>query len=143
MTRALVVHHDIDLADQEVESLRRLGYEVEQCEGPTSGSCPILSGSTCDLAASADVLVYDAWSSGDVTGAGDLINGLRELHRDVPMVITTPGIGYSWEPADDRGVVELQGQPTGARLHEAIQQAIAGNTGRTITAGPPEQEGEG
>ena len=27
MTRVLVVHHDVDLADQEVDTLRRLGYE--------------------------------------------------------------------------------------------------------------------
>jgi len=125
MTRALVVHHDIDLADQEVESLRRLGYEVEQCSGPTGNTCPILNGGTCDLAASADVLVYDAWASGDADGSGDLIGGLRHTHPEVPIVVTTPGIGYAWETAD-RGVVELQGQPTGQRLHEAIQRAIAG-----------------
>jgi hypothetical protein len=137
MTRALVVHHDIDLADQEVESLRRLGYEVEQCSGPTANSCPVLNGSTCDLAATADVLVYDAWSSGDTSGSGDLIAGLRELHPDVPMVITTPGIGYTWEPGEDRGVVELQGQPTGANLHRAIQQAMGG-TPATADDGQPE-----
>jgi hypothetical protein len=125
MTRALVVHHDIDLADQEVESLRRLGYEVGQCSGPTANTCPILNGGTCDLAANADVLVYDAFASGDTGGSGDLIRGLRETHPQVPIVITTPGIGYTWEPAADPGVVELQGQPTGARLHEAIQRAIA------------------
>ena len=126
MTRALVVHHDIDLADQEVESLRRLGYDVEQCSGPTANTCPILQGGTCHLAAKADVLVYDVWASGDTDGSGDLISGLRQLHPSVPIVLTTPGIGYAWEPAADTGVVELQGQPTGARLHEAIQQAIAG-----------------
>ncbi len=132
MTRALVVHHDIDLADQEVESLRRLGYEVDQCSGPTANTCPILNGGTCDLAANADVLVYDAWASGDTGGSGELINGLRRTHPKVPIVLTTPGIGYSWEPDADPGVVELQGQPTGARLHEAIQQALA-NLERTET----------
>src|SRR5512133_3589991 len=80
MTRALVVHHDIDLADQEVESLRRLGYQVEQCSGPTANSCPILAGGTCKLAAESDVLVYDAWASGDIDGSEDLILGLRRAH---------------------------------------------------------------
>jgi hypothetical protein len=126
MTHALVVHHDIDLADQEVESLRRFGYEVSQCSGPTASSCPILNGGACELAGLADVLVYDAFASGDAAGSGALISGLRELHPDVPIVVTTPGIGYSWEPAGDPGVVELQGQPTGANLHQAIQQAISG-----------------
>jgi hypothetical protein len=126
MTRALVVHHDIDLADQEVESLRRLGYQVEQCSGPTANTCPVLAGRVCDMAERSDVLVYDAWASGDIEGSGELVAGLRRLHPRVPIVLTTPGVGYAWEPAADPGVVELQGQPTGARLHEAIQRAIEG-----------------
>jgi hypothetical protein len=125
MIRALVVHHDIDLADQEVESLRRFGYEVEQCSGPTANTCPVLNGGTCDMAARSDVLVYDAWASGDSDGSLDLIAGLRRVHPSVPIVLTVPGVGMSWEPSGDAGVVELQGQPTGARLHAAIQQAIA------------------
>ena len=130
MTRALVVHHDIDLADQEVESLRRFGYEVEQCSGPTANTCPILNGGDCVLAEEADVMVYDAFASGDIDGSAELIAGLRRVHPSVPIVLTVPGIGYSWEPFDDPGVVELQGQPTGARLHEAIQQAIEGVRGQ-------------
>jgi hypothetical protein len=129
MTRALVVHHDIDLADQEVASLRRLGYDVEQCSGPTANTCPVLNGGTCTLAEEADVLVYDAWASGDMDGSGELISGLRQTHPTVPIVLTTPGLGYAWEPSSDPGVVELQGQPTGARLHEAIQKAISGLKG--------------
>ena len=125
MTRALVVHHDIDLADQEVESLRRFGYEVEQCSGPTANTCPILNGGSCDMAERSDVLVYDVWASGDIDGSGALIEGLRRVHPRVPIVLTTPGPGFSWEPTADPGVVELSGQPTGANLHTAIQQAIA------------------
>jgi hypothetical protein len=125
MTKALVVHHDIDLADQEVESLRRLGYEVEQCSGPTANTCPVLNGSDCVLAQEADVLVYDAWASGDMDGSFDLIAGLRRIHPTVPIVLTVPSVGFAWEPSDDPGVVELQGQPTGVRLHDAIQRALA------------------
>lgn len=126
MTRALVVHHDIDLADQEVESLRRFGYEVEQCSGPTGNTCPVLNGGTCQLAADSDVLIYDAWADGDSDGAFQLIADLRRVHPQVPIVLTFPGIGmtgFDDEPA--HGVVPLLGQPTGARLHEAIQQALA------------------
>jgi len=126
MTRALVVHHDIDLADQEVESLRRFGYEVEQCSGPTANTCPVLNGGDCILAEEADVMVYDAFASGDIDGSAELIVALRRIHPSVPIVLTVPGIGYAWEPSGDPGVVELQGQPTGVRLHEAIQQAIEG-----------------
>lgn len=127
MTRALVVHHDIDLADQEADSLRRLGYTVEQCSGPTANTCPILNGGRCDLADRADVLVYDAWASGDSDGSGALVAGLRRVHPSVPIVLTYPGIALS--SVDDEpvhGVVPLLGQPTGARLHEAIQAALAG-----------------
>jgi hypothetical protein len=126
MTRALIVHHDIDLADQEVESLRRLGYEVEQCSGPTANTCPILNGGECHLADEADVMVYDAWASGDIEGSAELIIGLRRAHPEVPIVLTTPSVGFAWEPINDPGVVELGGQPTGANLHAAIQQALAG-----------------
>ena len=134
MTRALVVHHDIDLADQEVESLRRLGYVVEQCSGPTANTCPILNGGECFLAEEADVMVYDAWASGDMDGSAELIEGLRRAHPEVPIVLTVPGVGYAWENTADPGVVELQGQPTGARLHEAIQQALEAVRGTGDTA---------
>lgn len=126
MIRALVVHHDIDLADQEVESLRRFGYDVVQCSGPTANTCPILNGGSCDLAERSDVLVYDAWASGDADGSSELIEGLRRVHPRVPIVLTYPGIGMSNmddEPA--HGVVTMLGQPTGANLHEAIQRALA------------------
>ena len=127
MTRALVVHHDIDLADQEVESLRRLGYEVEQCSGPTANTCPILNGGSCDMAARSDVLVYDAWASGDQDGSAELIEGLRRVHPTVPIVLTYPGIGFSGDDVDPgHGVVAMFGQPSGANLDAAIKRAIAG-----------------
>jgi hypothetical protein len=125
VTRALVVHHDIDLADQEVESLRRFGYEVVQCSGPTANTCPVLNGGVCEMAERSDVLVYDAWASGDVDGSAELITGLRRVHPRVPIVLTTPSVGFAWEPVDDPGVIELQGQPTGANIHDAIQKVIA------------------
>ncbi|HEU4673697.1 MAG TPA: hypothetical protein VFS32_12440 [Candidatus Limnocylindrales bacterium] len=125
MRRALVVHHDIDLADQEADSLRRRGYEVRQCSGPTANRCPILAGNPCELADEADVLVYDAFASGDTEGARRLIEGLRRLHPDVPVVLTTPGLELEWMDEADLGrVVALSGQPTGERLDQAITQAL-------------------
>ena len=126
MTRALVVHHDIDLADQEADSLRRRGYDVRECSGPTGNRCPILAGRPCDLAETADVLVYDAFASGDVEGARALIEGLRRIHPDVPIVLTTPGLELDWMDERELGrVVALTGQPTGERLDEAISRALA------------------
>ena len=126
MTRVLVVHHDLDLAGQEADSLRRFGYEVVECGGPTRNRCPVLAGRPCDLAERADVLVYDAWASGDADGAETLIAGIREIHPDTPVVLTSPGLPLSWEETSgSHAVTMLTGQPTGARLHEAIQAALA------------------
>ena len=44
MTHVLVVHHDLDMADQESDWLRHAGFSVEQCAGPQYGPCPVLHG---------------------------------------------------------------------------------------------------
>jgi hypothetical protein len=126
MTRVLVVHHDLDLAGQEADSLRRFGYDVVECGGPTRKVCPVLAGRPCDLAERADVLVYDAWASGDADGAKALVENIRDIHAATPVVLTSPGLALSWEEeAGGHAVTVLTGQPTGARLHEAIQTALA------------------
>jgi hypothetical protein len=126
MTRVLVVHHDLDLGGQEVDSLRRFGYDVTECSGPTWNSCPVLAGRPCDLAERADVLVYDVWASGDADGSRTLIENIRDIHPATPLVLTSPGLELSWvESSGPHGVTTLTGQPTGARLHEAIQTAVS------------------
>ncbi len=126
MTKVLLVHHDIDLADQETDSLRRHGYEVLQCIGPIGAHCPILSGRRCEMADGADVLVYDAWVTGEPGGAQRLIEGLRALHPEVPVVLCASGIEPDWiETAGEHRVTPLVGVPTGDRLAAAIKQAIA------------------
>lgn len=125
MRRVLVVHHDIDLADQEAESLRRFGYQVEQCTGPAAYGCPVMRGERCMAVERADVLVYDVWSTGETDGGQRLVEGLRELHPDVPIVLTAPGMELDWvETSGAHRVVPLVGVPTGARLHEAISEAL-------------------
>jgi hypothetical protein len=119
MTRVLVVHHDVDLSDQEVDALRRRGYDTQQCLGPIGASCPILSGYACELAAGADVLVYDAFMTGEPDGARRLVEGMRELHPDLPIVL-------DWvETAGAHRVTPLVGHPTGDRLVTAIEAAIS------------------
>jgi hypothetical protein len=126
MTRVLVVNHDIDLADEEVDSLRRRGYDVRECLGPIGAHCPILAGRPCTLADEADVLVYDAWVTGEPDGAQRLIEGLRDIHPDVPVVLTASGIEPEWiETIGEHRVTPLVGTPTGARLAAAIEDAIA------------------
>jgi hypothetical protein len=126
MTRVLVIHHDIDLSDQEVDSLRRRGYDARQCLGPIGASCPILNGLPCDLADEADVLVYDAFVTGEPEGAQALIEGMREMHPEVPIVLVASGMEPEWmETVGVHGVTPLVGRPTGERLAEAIEAAIA------------------
>jgi hypothetical protein len=58
-------------------------------------------------------------------GSRTLITNIRDVHPDTPVILTTPGLELSWE--EDAGrhrVTSLIGQPTGARLHESIQQAL-------------------
>jgi hypothetical protein len=133
MTRVLVVNHDIDLADEEVDSLRRRGYDVRQCSGPIGASCPVIAGRPCPLADDADVLVYDAWSTGEPDGAQRLIEGLRDLHPDIPVVLTASGIEPEWiEIIGAHRVTPLVGIPTGNRLADAIDEAIAGRAAPSV-----------
>ena len=129
MTRVLVVHHDLDLAGQEVDLLRRFGYDVVECGGPTRNRCPVIAGRPCDLAEGADVLVYDAFASGDAEGARVLIENIRDIHPDTPVVLTSPGLALSWEETSgSHAVTVLTGQPTGARLDAAIRAALSPTT---------------
>jgi DNA-binding NtrC family response regulator len=126
MTRVLVVHHDIDLADQEVESLRRLGYEPIECSGPSGFSCPVLRGEHSPYVHDADVLVYDVWSTMESGSGRTLIQGLREMHPEIPIVLTAPGMELDWvETEGIHKVVPLVGVPTAERLDAAIKEAMA------------------
>ena len=93
----------------------------------------MLAGRPCDLAERADVLVYDVWASGDAEGARTLIENIRDIHPDTPVVLTSPGLQLSWEESiGSHAVTALLGQPTGARLDEAIQAALGADT-RAVT----------
>jgi len=130
--RVLVVHHDIDIADQETDELRHAGFEVEQCWGPQYTSCPVMRGEPCLAAERADVLLYDVWSTGESDGGRGLVDGLRELYPDKPVVLTAPGMELDWvETEGAHRVVPLVGVPTAARLVEAIHTATA--TGESTT----------
>ena len=126
MTRVLVVHHDIDLADQEIDSLRRLGYEPVGCAGPAGSPCPVLRGEHCPDVHNADVLVYDVWSTTETGSGRTLIEGLREMHPEIPIVLTAPGMELDWvETEGVHKVVPLVGAPTAEKLDAAIKEALA------------------
>ncbi|HEX9045238.1 MAG TPA: hypothetical protein VF802_09445 [Candidatus Limnocylindrales bacterium] len=126
MTRVLVVHHDLAISDQEADGLRRVGYDVEQCQGPIGGHpCPIMRGLPCPAADRADVLVYDAWAMADSDRGHELISHLRDDYPGKPVVLTSPGLELEWvETEGPHRVVPLVGVPTTARLHAAIEEAL-------------------
>ena len=125
MTRVLVVHHDADMADQESDWLRAAGYGVTECAGPQHGACPVLRGEHCPAVHDADVLVYDVWSAGDTESEQVLIERLRELHPEIPIVLTAPGVEFDWvETAGKHGVVALEGALSAAMLRKAVVQAL-------------------
>lgn len=127
MTRVLVVHHDADYADLEVEALRRSGYEVEECFGPTGAArpCPVLKGHPCQLADAADVLVYDVWVAGATAESRTLVDKLREQYPYKPIVLTSPGLEPDWvEDEETMQVVTLHEIPSKTRLQETIERAL-------------------
>jgi len=141
MTRVLVVHHDRDVADIQGDELRRAGYEVDQCAGPIGGSCPILRGERCWQVDLADVLLYDVWAFGD--GAAELINDLRDLHPDKPVVLTSPGIMLNWVEIEGRHrVTPVPWAATGGGLADAVENALKTAADRPAThpTSPPARE---
>ena len=65
--------------------------------------------------------------TGEPDGAQALIEGMRELHPDVPIVLVASGMEPAWmETAGLHGVTPLVGRPTGERLAEAIEAAHRG-----------------
>ena len=125
MTRVLVVYHDVDVADIEVDELRRAGYEVDQCAGPIGGDpCPVASGQPCWQVEQADVLVYDIWEGAH--GDADLIADVRRVHPDKPIVLTSSGsILDALEKNPELSDVPVLHAPTRASLLQAIERAVA------------------
>lgn len=66
--------------------------------------------------------------------------------RQRPVVLTAPGLELSWEQVTGRhAVTSLVGQPTGERLHVAIQAALAAaaqpGSGRAVADANAPSEG--
>ena len=135
--RVLVVHHDSGIAQAEATSLRRLGYDIEQCAGPKNSACPVMMGERCSAVDRADVLVYDVWATTESDGGRRLISELRELYPDIPVVLTSPGMLLDWvETEGAHKVTPLVGVPTSAGLDAAIREAL-GEAGEVSGSADP------
>lgn len=124
MTRVLVVHHDVDIADIEADGLRRMGYEVDQCAGPAGGGeCPVMRGLPCWQVDLADVLVYDVWAAGD--DGAELLEDIRRLYPDIPVVMTSGGLMLNWEQTHgEHSVTPANGPPNPSLLAAAVEAAL-------------------
>jgi DNA-binding NtrC family response regulator len=136
MTRVLVVHHDVDVADIEVDELRRAGYEVQQCAGPIGGdACPVLGGDRCWQVEWADVLVYDMFASGD--GRRELIDDIRDVHPEKPVVLTSPGLAFDWVETKGPHAVTPALAATRSELVAAVERALANADAAKAGTAPP------
>ena len=123
--RVLIVHRSEGVTVAEAEGLSRLGYEVETCMGPAYNACPVLRGDLCPAVELADVLIYDAWATNEAESSRRLIEGLRELYPETPVVVTVPGILLNWmETEGAHKVTPVVGVPTTEKLDEAIREAL-------------------
>jgi CheY-like chemotaxis protein len=123
MVKVLVVDHDVDLADLKVDTLRRAGFEVDQCGGPTHAltACPVLRGLPCWQVEWADVLVYDVWASG---WSGEELT--QDLHTQYPgkaIVLTSQGVDLGW--GADGTSTTVSGHQSPGALVEAVNAAYA------------------
>jgi DNA-binding NtrC family response regulator len=123
MTRVLLVYQDIDVADVEGDELRRLGYEVDRCAGPVGGEpCPVLRGEPCWQVEKADVLVYDVWKFG--RHGPDLVDDLRALHPDKPLVLTSSNPELGSIVVDEHQVPPIFHAPSRDSLPATIERAL-------------------
>jgi DNA-binding NtrC family response regulator len=125
MTRVLIVHRDHGVADQIAADLRGRGYETEQCGGPEQEPCPVVKDLPCPLVDRADVLVYDAWVAGDSAGGHHLVERLRDVYADLPVVLTSVDSSLDWvEHEGPERVVSLGSDPAPEQLQAAIETAL-------------------
>ena len=83
-------------ADDAIVRLRRLGYEVARCDGPTERSpCPLLTRGTCPLVDAAEVVVNalgPADAKGEIARATARSAGVLRIGED------GSGFGVATEP---------------------------------------------
>jgi hypothetical protein len=102
-------------------------------------ACPVLQGRPCWQVEAADVLVYDVWASGD--GRRALIEDLRDLHPDKPVVLTSGGLMLDWvESRGPHGVTPALGPPDQTVLAAAVEAALGDRSGLAASAAKAPRE---
>ena len=84
--RVLVEQADERRADVVAAALRRVGYAVAVCTGPTrEKACPLAGGGDCAAALGADLVVSSLGF--ETTAARDVLRALRTTMPRVPLVV--------------------------------------------------------
>jgi DNA-binding NtrC family response regulator len=129
MTRALLVERDPPVAERIAAALRLAGYDVTRCAGPSEVTCPIVGGSGCALVEHADVLVYDVADARTTVDGASLVEELREVYADHPVVLIGDGGQPRSVAADvltaESGITHLGTAPDVATLAFAVEDALA------------------
>jgi hypothetical protein len=83
-TRVLIESADPALAVSDFAAFRAAGMDVALCQGPehTPAECPVVRGEPCQLAAGADVILFDLGPSGQ-----RVLEAERRLHPETPVVV--------------------------------------------------------
>ena len=85
-----------------LEAARMSECEVAHCTGPRPGMpCPVLRGAPCQVIAGSDVLVASLGLDTDL--GRRILNGVRELHPEVPVVV------LAWRADLTRHAEDLEG----------------------------------
>ncbi len=125
MTTAVIVSRDPAVTHAEVRILRAAGYAIEVCAGPTEHACPVLRERPCPIADRADVLVYDAHVAGNGAAARRLIDEVREVYPDLPVILTSTDGPVDWAATDGpQRVTPLVGPLTDETLRAAVEAAL-------------------
>jgi hypothetical protein len=128
MTWSLVVGADGAGTAAERAALEACGHHVLACPGPVVADCPVLRGLGCPLVERADVLFYDRALARLPTTTATLLDALRSLYADRPIILTEADVVTESDGLDlwvDDGVWRLVGQPDIERVELLVEEALA------------------
>jgi hypothetical protein len=98
MPKIVLTQGDRKDADRFGDWLSAAGYHVMTCPGPSAPAyrCFMLETSTCPVAATADLLIYDPWleCDSDEADATELVRALRERYHRVPILMVSMQYGF-------------------------------------------------
>jgi hypothetical protein len=128
MTWSLVVGAEGPVRAAQSAALEACGYDVIACPGPTIVDCPVVHGLGCQLVERAEVLLYDRSLAAVPADRSTLLDELRSLYADRPLILTELDGDASGGPRDHwvaEGVWRLIGRPDAGGVELLVEEALA------------------